>query len=308
MEASKAHFYVPDGVFLVEGEDASSFLQGQFSQNLQHPDGSMAYGLWLNHKGKILADSFILKISDRQFFVASYFGEGELLRENLESRIIMDEVETRPPEPGWVGISVWGDAIDKTLEFTGLERPAENGFSLNGSVYAFWGRRGTDPNLEVLFGDGVDLKDMESRFEDSNIQFLSTEAVRVLALRDRYFQVGRDVQNSDLPQEVGLAEIAVSYNKGCYIGQEVMARLRSIGRPRRILECVSVTQLLEGESPWNLVTKDGSRAGELRQTLGDGTDLVGAAMIKRSFASEDFFEVEGQAGVVVRRLKGGSVD
>ena len=50
------------------------------------------------------------------FLVVSYFGETEVLRDNLENRIIMDEVETRSAESGWFGISVWGEAIERVLE------------------------------------------------------------------------------------------------------------------------------------------------------------------------------------------------
>ncbi len=308
METSKAHFYTPRGVFFVEGEDAASFLQGQFSQNLQHPARYRAYGLWLTHKGKILADSFILKSSETQFLVVSYFGEAASLRENLESRIIMDEVETRAPESKWVGVSVWGKEIARVLEFAGLERPNEGQFSSNESVYAFWGRRGKEPNLEILFGNGVDRKNLQNEFAKQGGQLLSVEEVRALAWRDGHFQVGRDIQDTDLPQEVGLAEVAISYVKGCYIGQEVMARLKSIGRPRRTLESVSVSKALEGEGPWNLLASDGSRAGELRHSIKDGAEIFGVAMIKRSSKSERSFEIDGQAGAIVRRVVEGSAD
>jgi len=308
METSKAHFYAPKGVFFVEGEDAASFLQGQFSQNLQHPAGSRAYGLWLNHKGKILADSFILKSSETEFLVVSYFGEAALLQENLESRIIMDEVETRAPVSEWVGVSAWGNEIGRLLEIAGLERPNERQFSSNGSVYAFWGRRGKEPNLEIFFGNGVDQKELESEIAERGSQLLSAENVKVLAWRDGYFQVGRDIQESDLPQEVGLSEVAVSYVKGCYIGQEVMARLKSMGRPRRTLECVTVSKALEGEGPWKLLANDGSRAGELRHTVSDGVEILGVAMIKRSSTSEGIFEVDGHSGALVCRVAKGSAD
>ncbi len=308
MEASKAHFYLPKGVFFVEGEDSATFLQGQFSQDIKKADGLRTYGLWLNHKGKILADSFMLRTSESRFLVVSYFGETEVLRENLEKRIIMDEVETRPAEPGWFGVSLWGEAIDWVLEFTKLERPSEDGFSVNEGVYAFWGRRGNEENLEVLFCNGAKLKSEENRLSEMGIRSMSSEALRILGLKDGHFQVGLDIQDSDLPQEVGLANVAVSYTKGCYIGQEVMARLKSMGRSRRSLECVSVAKNLDGEGPWNLLGRDGARAGELRNLICDGAEFVGAAMIKRSMSGEYNLEVEGQSATVMRQVSRGSVD
>ena len=308
METSRAHFYFPKGVFFVEGEDSASFLQGQFSQEIKSTDGFRAYGLWLNHKGKILADSFMLRFSESRFLVVSYFGETEILRENLEKRIIMDEVETRSAGSGWFGVSVWGEAIDRVLELAKLERPSEDGFSSDEGVYAFWGRRGVETNLEILFGNEADLKSMKNRLSETGVQVLSTESVRILALREKHFQVGLDVQDSDLPQEVGLADVAVSYTKGCYIGQEVMARLKSMGRSRRILDCVSVSKNLEGKGPWELLGKGGSRAGELRNMVCDGDEIIGAAMIKRSLSEEKTFEVAGQSAVAMSQALQGTVD
>lgn len=308
METSRAHFYFPKGVFFVEGEDSASFLQGQFSQDIRTADGFRAYGLWLNHKGKILADSFMLRISESRFLVVSYFGETEVLRDNLEKRIIMDEVVTRSAESGWFGVSVWGEAIDRVLELAKLERPSADGFSSGGGVYAFWGRRGGESNLEILFGNETDRKGVERSLSEIGIQILSAKSVGILALREKCFQVGLDVRDSDLPQEVGLADVAVSYTKGCYIGQEVMARLKSMGRSRRVLEFVSVSGNLEGNGPWELRGKDGSRAGELRSVVCDGAEIIGAAMLKRSLFEEKTFEVAGQSAVAICQALQGTVD
>ena len=308
MKTSKVHFYLPKGVFFVEGEDSAPFLQGQFSQDIRTADGSRAYGLWLSRKGKILADSFMLRISESRFLVVSYFGETEVLRDNLENRIIMDEVETRSAESGWFGVSVWGEAIERVLELAKLERPNGDGFSSCDGVYAFWGRRGEETNLEILFGNEADRKSMESSLSEIGIQLIGAKSVRVLALREKCFQVGLDVQESDLPQEVGLAAVAVSYTKGCYIGQEVMARLKSMGRSRRTLECVSVLKKLEGNGPWKLRGTDGSRAGELRSVVCDGAEIIGVAMLKRSFCEEKTLEVAGQSAVAICQAMQGTVD
>ena len=73
MTESKAHIYQPKGDLIVEGPDAAHFLQGQFSQDLRVSAGSMVYGLWLDAKGKIQADSFLLKESEDRFRAISYF-------------------------------------------------------------------------------------------------------------------------------------------------------------------------------------------------------------------------------------------
>lgn len=298
MVGSAAYFYLANGVLFVEGEDSATFLQGQFSQDLRIEDKEVAYGLWLSSKGKVLADSFVLKMSSERFVAVSYSSETDFLRENLENRIIMDEVETRATDSDWIGVSLWGSAIERVLNLLGLEEPSENGFALKDSVYAFWGRRNGDRNLEVFFASDELAESLKVSLFESKIQFLNTNEVSLMAMRSGKFEISRDILESDLPQETGLGECAVSYVKGCYIGQEVMARLKSMGRARRELECVSVSRLPEGESSWKLWDSAGKRVGELRRVLSEEGSFVGSAMLKRSRA-DGYFTIDGQEDVVV---------
>ena len=150
MTESKAYIYQPAGYVIVEGPDTAHFLQGQFSRDLRVPDGSSVYGLWLDAKGKIKADSFLLKESENRFRAISYFSPTSFLQENLENRIIMDEVVTHSRYGPAAGISLWGEAIELGLEFLKIDRPELERFSAWPSGVAFWGRRSEEPNLEII--------------------------------------------------------------------------------------------------------------------------------------------------------------
>ena len=308
MVGSVACFYSPKGVLFIEGEDSATFLQGQFSQELRIEDKGVAYGLWLNSKGKILADSFVLKLSSEEFLAVSYSSETDFLRENLENRIIMDEVETRTTDSDWIGVSLWGAAIEVALNLLGLEEPSENGFFSIDDVFVFWGRRNGDRNLEVVYASGELAESLKVALVDSKVHFLDTNEVSLMAMRSGNFELYRDILGSDLPQETGLGECAVSYSKGCYIGQEVMARLKSMGQARRELRCVSVSRLPEGESSWKLLDGEGKRVGELRRVLSEEGSIIGSAMLKRSRADGPF-TIDGQADVVVEPItvEGGGI-
>ncbi len=302
MASSSAYFFSPEGELFVEGEDAAVFLQGQFSNNLRIADGAVAYGLWLSSKGKVLADSFVLKQSEESFLAISYFCETTILQENLESRIIMDEVETRPPATEFRGASLWGDAIGLAREALNLEEVEEGAFAFKDGVYAFWGRRGSEPNLEIVSSNAAAMDGLLEAIEGAEIRILDTFEIELMALRSGNYEVSKDILPSDLPQEVGLGDIAVSYNKGCYIGQEVMARLKAMGQSRRSLEWVSVSRDPSGVGPWVLRDGAGKRAGELRRTiLGEGAERVGSAMLKKANL-DDTFTVESQPEIRVSRI------
>src|SRR5471030_3245677 len=72
----KVHFWRPAAWLRVSGPDAGVFLQGQFTNDLGALKTSPAvYGLWLNQKGRVLADSFVLRgNTTEEFWVGSYFG------------------------------------------------------------------------------------------------------------------------------------------------------------------------------------------------------------------------------------------
>ena len=88
-----------------------------------------------------------------------------------------------------------------------------------------------------------------------------------------------DLGSTDFPQEAGQEKVGVSFTKGCYLGQEVMARLATTGRIRRRLYRVSGA----GEAPAETQTelKQGERVvGELRSRVSaGGSDWLGLAMI-----------------------------
>ena len=302
MTESKAHLYQPAGDVTVEGPDTAYFLQGQFSRDLRVRVGSSVYGLWLDAKAKIKADSFLLKESESRFRAISYFSPSSFLQENLEKRIIMDEVATRSSDSPAAGISLWGEAIELGLEFLKIDRPELEGFSTGPFGVAFWGRRSEEPNLEIIFGvNENENQGLLDSLVNRNIRILNTESVAIAAIQSNRFQVGRDVLEMDLPQETGLGEVAVSYQKGCYIGQEVMARLNAMGTSRKSLLCVAVSKAPLGDGPWELLDGEGRKAGELRRVIEAESKLIGSAMLKRSMDKFDSFSVGEQIDVKVSR-------
>ncbi len=286
MAASKAHFYRPEGLVRITGPDASTYLQGQFSNDLSNTtQGSVVYGLWLNVKGKIQADSFVLRESDDSFLAISYACPSERLVELIEAHIIMDDVEVCELGEPFFGISLWGEAIDSLLSRFELEHPEVGLYCSNGDAIAFQGRRDSSRNVEfLLFGATAkeSLKDAEGIAHELSIRILDEFDLSRIALESGKFLVNRDILQSDLPQEVGLDEDAISYSKGCYIGQEVMARLKSMGRARRALKTLNLSSKPEEEAPFLILDQKGKKVGEIRRVVETDDSVLGLAMVNVS--------------------------
>jgi folate-binding protein YgfZ len=93
--------------------------------------------------------------------------------------------------------------------------------------------------------------------------------------------VPADLGPADLPAEGGLVDEAVSFTKGCFLGQEVVARMHHVGRARRALRIVSGGGEVPAAPAPLQAKEDGRAAGELRSAAAAGAGRwLGLAMLK----------------------------
>lgn len=302
MGASRIHFFKPGCVIEAKGPDTLGFLQGQFSNDLANMrSGGAVYGLWLDRKGKILADSFALKRSDESFLLVSYASGEELVMQRLSDYLIMDEVELEGASERYAGRALFGGAIGAARERLGIDLPDKDGWRDEAGLIAFWGRRGSEECLEVLFdvacfGEGA-LAEFDAALEAKGAERMDDVAMLAMSVRSGVPRIGREFGSSDLPQELGLDRSAVSFRKGCYLGQEVMARLQSMGRARKALRRVEIlgttTQL---SVPVDLFDENGKRQGSLRAAVYSDDGGEGLAVVSTGFKGAEL----RAEGVVVR--------
>jgi len=260
----------------VSGPDAAAFLQGQFSNDLRPlglaPEAKGAlpavYGLWLTVKGKVEADSFVLRgAGPEEFWVVSYASPAAVIRARLESFVIADDVVIEDETAAWTAVTLLnaGGAVP---------RPADG-------VVLFPGRRDA--------GDAVEAAYRAADGEPGAVTAVVTAGAAELAPADmerrriaaRVPAVPRDLGPGELPNEGGLEATAVSYTKGCYLGQEVMARLKAMGQVRRQLVRVAAAGAAVPATPAP-VFAGGKAAGELRSAVDDGAGgWIGLALVSR---------------------------
>lgn len=249
----------------ISGADAASFLQGQFTNDLRALDRVPAvYGLWLTVKGKVLADSFVLRAAaPGAFWVGSYRSTVAVIRERLESFVIADDVTITDETDRWTGFSVFGAAANA----------AAAGDRLGGVLFPGRRTRGEHREWVVPAAQAGAARARLAAWPEAGAA--DVERVRIL---DTIPAVPADIGPGDLPNEAGLDAEAVSYTKGCYLGQEVMARLKSMGQVRRRL--VRVRAAAGGVPALPAPLWAGPKqVGEVRSAVADAGGLVGLAMI-----------------------------
>ena len=121
---------------------------------------------------------------------------------------------------------------------------------------------------------------------------VSSDELEALRIHERFPVIGQDMSNENLAPEAERNSIAVSYTKGCYLGQEPIARLDAMGHVNRALRVIELTgecspQEIIGRS---LLTADNVVVGMVTSAVqGNAQSIVGLAMVKVSSASQPVF-------------------
>ncbi len=222
--------------FTISGRDRVRWLNGMLSNNIRDlQPGHGVYAFVLNPQGHILGDLNIYNRGD-DFVLETDAVQADRLYPHLKRFIIMDQVEFKPAE-GWTAIGLQGPQVEQTLRAAGVELPALQLLQL--SDVKFGGTPATlvrgdhplSPNYELwLAGDQVPtLWDALVKAGATPTGAEALEVARIAAGIPRY---GQDIRERDLPQETGQVR-ALSFTKGCYIGQEIVERIRARGSLHR---------------------------------------------------------------------------
>ena len=118
----------------------------------------------------------------------------------------------------------------------------------------------------ALVHSGEQTESLQSVLEEAGIGNASRDALEILRVECGMPQFGTDFSASNLPQEVGRDKEAISFEKGCYLGQETVARIDALGHVNRLMALLA---FLDGASPnVGFEIKNGDK------TIGTVTSLV----------------------------------
>jgi folate-binding protein YgfZ len=227
-------------VVRITGEDAAAFLQGQCTADLRGV--ALADALWLNRKGRVLAHTVVSKEADGSFLLLCPHLLAEALIAVVTANVIADDVVANDETARWQRYVAWG--AEPALADARL-------FPTRRFGVAAW---------DVLTPAGS-----AAPVELGGLAEL--ESARIAA---GVPSVPADCGANEFPQECGL-DAWVSCTKGCYLGQEVMARIQSMGSLRRILRRVFGPVVVGQE----FKTPEGKNAGVVRSAAG----AVGLALV-----------------------------
>ena len=224
----------------VSGGDAFAWLNDLVSADISDlGPGHARRSLLLSPTGRVRAE-----------FTVAVTGEGPLLLQDPLQSEAIDDLLARYVLSSDVTLE------DRTQEFTLLAFPGRSDLPhANGAAVS----------APSCLGRGFDLLAPESGHDrlvaglERTLALAGGEDVEAWRIRAGIPRFGVDGTPEDLPQECGF-EDAIAFAKGCYLGQEAMAKVRNLGHPRRVLVHLESDQPV---SPGQVVTLEGSEIGEI---------------------------------------------
>ncbi|MCW3003996.1 MAG: folate-binding protein YgfZ [Conexibacter sp.] len=219
------------GKLLLTGDEAAAFLDGQVSNDVATLEaGHGRYATLLTNKGRMLGDLRVVQTSASPPTLL-------LITERVALQALFDQV--RRGLIGWQAelhkrtlelalFSLVGPRADEVAAAAGLPVPGPEEHDVAGEVVR------TDLGLDVLPPAERAAEVRAALLAAGAVEAPETvaEIVRVEHGRPRY---GVDLDDTVMPEEAGIVDRAVSFTKGCYVGQETVARLHWKGKPNRHL-------------------------------------------------------------------------
>lgn len=284
-------FYFPPGsrIFELSGEDRRSFLQRQTSNNIALLSPESALLTVLTSPTARILDVFYLLEGPQDIQILPMPGRGEWTLKYLRSRIFfMDKVSLADRSPDWFQLDLFGPGIGAVLTGLGLHAiPGTNHVSLQefGSYrLKIWGQESTyGAGLRILSPKGA-ANELKEYLTSSGAVQISEREFQILRVEAGNPGPGRELSEEYTPYEAGLS-VAVSDDKGCYTGQEILARQATYDK---------ITQSLRGlrldgsaSNGWRLWTVDNRPVGVLTSyALSPAFGPIGLAVIRRPHDQE----------------------
>ncbi|WP_041448359.1 folate-binding protein YgfZ [Anaeromyxobacter sp. Fw109-5] len=276
----------PRAVLRATGKDAQDYLHRMSTQDLARlRPGESAYATFLSAKGHLVAEGHVLAREDGILLDLDPRAQPDA-QVHLERLVIMDEVVFEDLSEALRVVPVLGPEAARRLTGRVPEAPriAHERRGAPGADVLLPPHEAEALRAELLAEGAVALDEGE------------LEALRILAAVPRF---GADMDASRLPMEAGLTRAAISFSKGCYIGQEVVLRATARGHLQRGLVQLA---LPGGAGPGTKLTAGGQEVGVVTSAADTPEGRLGLGYLRRAHWKPGAVVDAGGQPATVRRV------
>lgn len=283
-------------VLVVPGPDRLEWLHAVSSQHLSTlADGDSTEALVLSSNGHVEQHWNLTELDGQVWLDTEPGAAGEVLGYLLKMRF-MKRVEPATVTADFAVLALLGPAARTVLAAAGLSVPERGAIALpDGGFVRVGGNGGYD-----LVVPRAELAEVAGRLREAGAEPVGAWASEALRVEGRRPRLGLDTDHRTLAHEAGWIGSAVHLDKGCYRGQETVARVQNLGKPPRRL----VLLHLSGDSeqlptPGSPVERDGRAVGFV------GTAVqhyefgpIALAIVKRGLSAADVLTVAGHSAAL----------
>lgn len=255
-------------LFSITGRDRVRWLNGMVTNNIRDlAPGHGVYSFVLNPQGHILGDLYVFNLGE-SVVAEIERAQAESLPAILRRYIIMDKVEIAGMSAEKIAINVIGPKSGNVLAAIGLNADLGllrlSGLSWNGTdVMLVRGDNPSRPSYEIwIAADQADA--LWNALQSAGAEPVGNETLETFRILCGIPKYGQDIHERTLPQETG-QDRAVNFTKGCYIGQEIVERIRARGNVHRAFMGFEI----EGTAPdrGTKIQASGKDVGEITSVM-----------------------------------------
>jgi folate-binding protein YgfZ len=282
------------GKLLVRGPDAAEYLQGQLTNDVEGLEpGDGQYAALLDRKGHMQADMRVLRPAAEEILLDTEPEAIAATRRHLEMYSIGRDVEVTDISAERAILSLLGP---RSVELAGTAALPEHACEASrvGGVDCL--AAGTRDGIDLIVA-AADAERLREALLGAGAVEVSAAAVEIRRVESGVPRFGAEMGTATLPAEAGIVEEAVSFTKGCYIGQETVARLHYKGKPNRHLRGLRLSAPVEPGAALRLGEKEVGRLGG--SVVSPALGPIGLAVLRREAEPGSELAV-GEDGVTAR--------
>jgi folate-binding protein YgfZ len=222
----------------ITGSDQIRWLNGMVTNTITGlEEGQRNYNFLLNAQGRILGDATIYRFSDHLLLETDRLQAAALIA-HLDQFIIMDDVELQPLDASTTALGIAGPDAEAILTQLGFGTPAENSSTRSdwrgSEIHTSRSRSSIIPRFEIRLPSTA-APALWAAFVAAGAAPCGSNAVEALRILEGIPLYGVDITDRHLPQETAQSH-ALNFSKGCYLGQEIVERIRSRATVHRTLK------------------------------------------------------------------------
>jgi folate-binding protein YgfZ len=267
-------------VLRIEGTGALTCLQGLLTCDLAASgDGGLAYGALLTSKGMVIFDAWVFREQDAFTLVAEASARGpalELFRRTLPPRLARVIDLTEQARAAWLLGATAPERLARAL----AEPVPGAGRAIRAGSLLLAGGTAVAPFASLAVGPQEAIALLLTKFQNAGGTIGCDTDLAGARIVAGWPTLGREIDDKTLPQEVRFDDLGgISYTKGCYTGQETVARLHFRGHVNRSLRGL----IFDGPEPpaERTLTVAGKDVGNVRSALGLDDRVIALAMVRR---------------------------